>query len=236
MRTSGWVLGLAISALALARARDTNEPSHGGETNWLRACSGDTDCAVGSCLCGVCTTACEGAGDCDGAFAGSCIDADSRIGALACDGPARVAALCLPDCTGDRDCGDGFACREGACVTSEVAAKVDRPDIEVVKDGCTLQPCSEMTSAGCSGLDMARRLVPSCFVPGLTPFYEAKCGSYRAIVEQGTDSAVVHYYDAEGKAKGQSDNGLGASSCKAYEPGFRPQDCVIVTPRCPDAE
>ena len=114
---SGSLAGLWLLA---ACAKDPAPAASGGETNWLAICDDTTDCERGSCICGVCTQACATPAACEGAFEGACAAADSRIG-RACG----VASLCLPDCNADIACGDGFACRDGVCLTAATAERLE---------------------------------------------------------------------------------------------------------------
>lgn len=132
LRTIGLlILGIALGACA------QSEPStslHGGETNWLKVCDSDDACDEGSCLCGVCTTACEAASECSGSFAGSCVAAASAAASELCEGAADVPSrLCLPSCENDIECGEGGTCRGGVCT----AAPVPAPDGGNAQDGVT---------------------------------------------------------------------------------------------------
>ena len=79
------LLACAALVLWLGACTKSRSPSVGGEANWLRPCSADQPCAVGSCLCGVCTQACELLAGCSGDFAGICADSSGTLGALLCE-------------------------------------------------------------------------------------------------------------------------------------------------------
>lgn len=119
-------LRFVVLCMGLAACAKANPPALGGETNWLKRCSDREACGQGSCICGVCTKACSSDKQCSGGFAGTCIDARETLGARACeDTRAPAGGLCLPVCMSDAECGGSFACREGACVTTAVARRVD---------------------------------------------------------------------------------------------------------------
>ena len=70
----------------------------GGETNWLSTCEEDSDCSVGSCLCGICTRACDSPSSCnsiDGAVCSS-EEEDAMRSACGNDYPTSEP-LCVPE-------------------------------------------------------------------------------------------------------------------------------------------
>lgn len=106
MRNPLWMVALGAAAMLSCTDTGTQGPTLNSNTNWLMACSADENCADGlSCLCGQCTQECTDVTDCseDGA---ECI-----VNAVTCES-APVAA-CLPGCTDDEDCGDGYNCALG---------------------------------------------------------------------------------------------------------------------------
>jgi hypothetical protein len=60
--TTGCVLTLLTALGCWGKTADRTQV--GGETNWLVSCTTDADCAVGSCLCNVCTVECRGGDGC----------------------------------------------------------------------------------------------------------------------------------------------------------------------------
>jgi len=91
--------------------------SSGSNTNWLKTCTDDSDCADEfSCLCGVCTSACEVEADACSQAAAQCADL-AELGCVPEDD--RDEGACLPGCSDDDECegfGSGLACESGVCV------------------------------------------------------------------------------------------------------------------------
>lgn len=84
-----WLLGTllcgALLELAPACGVTTGGGETGSETHWLVSCETTADCAVGQCLCGVCTEPCRVAQDCP-AVLDVCAVPDETLGA-ACEVP-----------------------------------------------------------------------------------------------------------------------------------------------------
>jgi hypothetical protein len=119
-----WACWVALS-FALLSCADTHTRSEvGGETNWLRTCTSQADCAHGKCLAGVCSQACASDGDCRGPFEGSCTAATALLGERDA-GTSSAVELCLPDCKSDAACGAGFACRSAVCVPAGAPASAE---------------------------------------------------------------------------------------------------------------
>lgn len=115
-----WLVACAwLAASALALACTSSEGTEiGGETNWLRACRADSDCAgsgAGQCLCGVCASPCDVAA-CPSGYA--CAAPASAPSRSVCGDVPDAPALCLPQCRRAAECGAGYECVEGACVPS----------------------------------------------------------------------------------------------------------------------
>jgi hypothetical protein len=89
------------------------------ETAWLVRCTADTECAIGACVCGLCTESCtsDESGDaCGGVPEGaSCFDGGTVARAALCHA-TTVPGICLPPCDAGDDCGEGFICALGACL------------------------------------------------------------------------------------------------------------------------
>lgn len=99
--------------------------SSGSNTNWLKTCTNDSDCADEfSCLCGVCTSACEVEADACSQTAAQCADL-AELGCAVDD--ERDEGACVPGCSRDDECesfGSGLACELGVCV-ARAAVEID---------------------------------------------------------------------------------------------------------------
>lgn len=129
-RIAAFSLVLALlSVVSCGRAR--SDPT-GGETHFLTRCApGSTECGAGlSCVCGVCTLACDARAACQGLPDAACV-ASSSSGACA---ESEAAGHCDVACIADDDCAvlspshlcESGACRAGAqppsaCVRGDVA-------------------------------------------------------------------------------------------------------------------
>lgn len=108
-----WLLACASAAL-FACGNRTHENGVGGETNWLRACDVDSECALGSCVCGLCSEGCADDTECPEGL--RCETLSSTLYANACGGRGDVRGLCAPRCGEDGDCGAAQVCADGACM------------------------------------------------------------------------------------------------------------------------
>ncbi len=95
----------------------TGEPSTGSESHFLKSCESDEDCGTLSCLCSVCSRACDDAVSCTGlAAAAECVANSTRPPASACPSPPE--AMCDLRCETSADCstlGVGLECSHGFC-------------------------------------------------------------------------------------------------------------------------
>jgi hypothetical protein len=88
------ILMCAMSAV-LACTSEPAEPGGDTQTNWLKACTQDSECGELSCECGVCSRPCSSTAECAGAPAGtSCFAPDSAETQAAC-GENAAYGLCL---------------------------------------------------------------------------------------------------------------------------------------------
>ena len=107
-----WLFATAIFG-APGCSDNARRANNGGnsETHFLRSCSGTCDGGL-TCLCGVCTRACDAANTCSPlASAAQC---------MACEGVS--ASVCDVTCQGNAECsalGAGFRCLGGRCREAE---------------------------------------------------------------------------------------------------------------------
>lgn len=111
--TSAFIL-VGVTDCAASR----KAPDDGSNTNWL-ICDTSQDCRGDrSCICGLCTQTCETDQACaqDGQPV-SCVDPHSASTSDGCAAVVKNAGvkICLPDCTSDQQCDEGFNCIKGAC-------------------------------------------------------------------------------------------------------------------------
>lgn len=162
---------LATVGLALACG---SSPSSGelepGQPGWLVPCSASSECAIGECLCGVCSEPCAAGGaDCSAAPAGArCFAPGSVVQAALC-GRSAAAGLCLPGCRAGDDCGAGFACALGACVPERSLPASEEPADAVSRAYAEAFPSSW------AGMNLLGSADPSsaCDDPALCPTLEA---------------------------------------------------------------
>jgi hypothetical protein len=108
---------------APAAAGDAAAPAAAGdaaaaiEKDWLVRCTSDTECAIGQCVCGLCTEPCDGESNaCSNVpEAASCFTGRDIAHAALCRA-TTVPGICLPGCTAGEDCGEGHICALGACL------------------------------------------------------------------------------------------------------------------------
>jgi hypothetical protein len=89
-----------------------------GPSDWLVRCTSDDECAVGQCVCGLCSESCTGeeAGECSGVPAGAACFAGGTSARAALCHASTVAGICLVPCSPGDDCGEGYVCALGACL------------------------------------------------------------------------------------------------------------------------
>lgn len=112
---------LALSAVALTIGLGScGKVAEGGggalfdsNTNWLSRCLDDNECN-GSlrCYCGMCTKPCGQDNECNLLGGAQCAQSGEDV----CGEQASAGGLCVLQCTGSNDCGDGFNCSAGQCV------------------------------------------------------------------------------------------------------------------------
>jgi hypothetical protein len=88
-----------------------------GNTNWLRFCVADADCAEGlSCLCNRCTARCSADAECSALGAPALVCTSSSGPSSQC--AAAESGVCTRSCTIDEDCGNGLICSSGVCLAA----------------------------------------------------------------------------------------------------------------------
>lgn len=111
-------LGLLALLLGAVGACSGKTVTQGGsETNWFAMCAHDSDCSVGSCLCGVCTQSCDDASGCPSGL-DACASTDTPAFGDMCNSSAPKR-LCLKGCGSGVVCAEGFTCDSGACVPTQ---------------------------------------------------------------------------------------------------------------------
>jgi hypothetical protein len=110
-------VGMALSAFACEDGQIG--PRDGSETHFLSRC--DDDCGAElSCVCGVCTTVCEGSAACAAhGPAAVCSASSSRTDGLSC--AEQTPSFCDVDCRAHGDClalGSRYICDGGYCRAS----------------------------------------------------------------------------------------------------------------------
>ena len=102
-----------LTFLLAACGPGPGQPEVGGETNWLRRCTGDDGCGGLRCLCGVCAPPCTQ----DECAAGQqCVAPEQAQQGDLCAAQETDVGLCLPACDGANDCPPATTCREGLCL------------------------------------------------------------------------------------------------------------------------
>lgn len=107
-----WLL-LAFGLCCACGCKNDEGAQAGSQTHFLSDCASSCPSPL-SCICGVCTVACDESHDCSGTHDGA-----------TCQGPVPTSSSCPPStlscdfgCSGDGACselGSGFACVQGRC-------------------------------------------------------------------------------------------------------------------------
>ncbi len=101
-------------AISVVSCRTDTSGKLGSETNWFGDCRHTGACTKGSCLCGICTTACTESASCGG---GVCAVSGGSAYTALCDGAADPPnGVCAARCSRPADCQSGMQCSAGACV------------------------------------------------------------------------------------------------------------------------
>jgi O-glycosyl hydrolase len=118
-KTVAMLAACSLLACGLLACGPSKGPEVGSQTNWLLACDSSDDCGGLECLCGACTSVCEGDAACADLSGGSCV-APSDVGSIAlCGGRVAESSLCLVRC--EQSCGEGTSCVAGVCAPNAIA-------------------------------------------------------------------------------------------------------------------
>jgi len=256
------VLLIALSALAVTACTDdkrSGDPHVDSQTHWLISCQDNATCGDGlSCLCGVCTLACDRDSACaptDGATA--CVTTAAGAASLLCEdaAPPPQPGLCLPSCDADADCPADLHCRRGSCIPPDRDNGCDdvpgpSPDLCTAPD--TTAPITD--PAGCVTA-WACHTCPQIAAPG--PDF---CGDEQRIEPVYDDFACVVSYAcvdatcdppstpdcADGQAIRTLENSAGCITwicvdggdfaCGASTCDLAAQTCDVFLPGQPDGE
>lgn len=93
-------------------------------SSWFGACRSDPECAVGQCVCGLCSAACSSAADrgsCAGVAGTSCF-ANGHFAYRGLCAGRDVPGICLPECSAVARCDGGLSCVAGVCLPESVVA------------------------------------------------------------------------------------------------------------------
>lgn len=158
--------------LACCCSFESRSPSREGETHWLMSCKEGTKCGEnGTCICGVCTTACQQDSDCKN-HDKAAVCANSVTTALAdgCSGEdiSLTTDLCILPCESSADCSidkNELVCASDLCVAADHDLAKQKPG-----DVCPENPdfqCKGVTPSEmgveASALDENGCLLRSCF-------------------------------------------------------------------------
>jgi hypothetical protein len=223
----GWALVVLLLVLLgcqlLGCQKDTEMPgpSVGSNSNWLTSCGGPVDCSapeIPECACGVCTLECMTDDDCGALENARCAPETHAASRSLCATAAMSTGICLPRCEPGA-CGEGQACVNGACVTSDVDnAFCDEalPDeaARTLEDEL-LALANQRRTAGnlaCPGADASMPQAELRFDPALS------CAA-RTLAKHLATSGAPGVEDAEGRAADERAQLAGYAATFWYE-GF----------------
>jgi hypothetical protein len=115
-RFLGQTTSLAWCSGDASCGEDSYEPDV--PSDWLVRCTSDAECAIGQCVCGLCTEPCtaDGSDTCAGVPEGAACFAGGTTAWAALCRSSTVPGICLPPCEAGDDCGEGYICALGACL------------------------------------------------------------------------------------------------------------------------
>jgi hypothetical protein len=221
----GTLVSVIVGSVAVSCGGSTGS-AHGGETHWLRSCASNNDCAgTLACLCGVCTTLCNGAGDCASLSPEAlCANREDTELSNRCgdDGPAKLCVddsqLSTPGSGGaggaPNACDDGnrtFVCdAEDCCVGANIVQFCSAPG-ESFEDEC---------GCGCLFPEAAQA---SCDEPGRR--YVSRARARCATLLEPCEDSEVFFSDGCGCL--EHDAGSGSDPHRLYV-DTDPNTCSVV--------
>ncbi len=163
-----WLTLLAVLTGLLGCLKANEAPQVGTNTNWLKACASDAECANDrSCLCGVCTLSCERDEQCASVHeATTCTSVRSACGERAAQG-----AACLEACRSDAECTSiehplcvARVCtpQPGQSETDDAGAQAVGGGPETVDAGPDIPPESDLTLTHRDGTVLISASYTSC--------------------------------------------------------------------------
>ena len=134
-----------LAATLLIACSAAHGPSADSKSNWLSVCT-KAACGEGlTCVCGVCTTGCDGEDACTGESVDAmCVEAGKRGLPDQCSSgkPQSTLGVCLHACGESADCQARQTCIGGACIaTTETAVATGRMEDAGALDRCASRPC-----------------------------------------------------------------------------------------------
>lgn len=122
-------LACLFGALALLLACQAKDPIEtGGETHFLKTCSGaDDECGGLTCVCGVCTVLCDDTAACANFADAVCVEPGAHG---TC---SSVDRRCDVECRNDDDCASVsqfHVCDDGTCRTQSPKPETEAPEVE----------------------------------------------------------------------------------------------------------
>ncbi len=132
-------LGLAWALGSCGKLQEGSPLQLDSNTNWLERCDSDAVCS-GSlrCYCGQCSQPCAEDDECSLLAGAEC----AGSGGAVCGEQPSAGGLCVLGCSGDRQCGDDFACTDGQCVPTPCAGGACQVD-PCAGGACQVDPCAD---------------------------------------------------------------------------------------------
>jgi hypothetical protein len=108
---------LAVIVLCACGGKEGAVSTLGDNSNWLKACSIDSDCGELACLCGLCNQPCDldSERSCSVSMRATCVE---PVGNQCTSGAAEEKGICSLQCSSNADCGEAGPCQSGWCTAS----------------------------------------------------------------------------------------------------------------------